>query len=64
MYAPNPFLLKDDPEDRLTLWTHIARSNPQWKDFEANPIRIVNYYGTWDSPNKIFEPQLLGKDTK
>jgi len=39
MYAPNSFLLKDDPEDRLTLWTHIARSQSD------NDRELLRYMG-------------------
>jgi transcriptional regulator len=39
-----PFLLERTGGD-FTLWTHLAKSNPQWKEIGQNPKCLVSFQG-------------------
>ncbi len=48
-----PFVLAPDEGPYGTLYGHMARANPQWQDFDANPEVLVIFQGphTYISPS-------------
>jgi transcriptional regulator len=40
-----PFLLDKNQDGSWTLWTHLAKSNPQWKDISTNAKCTVSFLG-------------------
>ncbi len=51
-----PFLLSEEGED-LILWTHLARSNPQWKELnQAECLAIFNGAHAYISPAYYLNP--------